>query len=103
MYIEKMDEKLYYLKEGKRKIGHFHLSAQGNGAFKLEQLQVVSQVSPSQILGVFELIQYYAQAQKMDEIHVDSHSGALDHILQHQRFERQDVEMCLWIYRVNHN
>lgn len=53
--------------------------------------------------GCFELIQYYAQAQKMDEIHVDSHSGALDHILQHQRFERQDVEKCLWIYRVNHN
>ncbi|MGP4077170.1 hypothetical protein [Halobacillus sp. K22] len=103
MYIEKMDEKLYYLKEGKRKIGHFHLNPHGDGAVKLEQLHVVSQVSPSQILGVFELIQYYAQSQKMAEIHVDSHSGALDHILQHQRFERQSIEGCLWIYKVTNS
>lgn len=102
MYIEKVDEQLYQLKKGEETIGDFQLVPLENGARKIEKLQVSDQINAGGVLAVFELIQTYAAKENMSALYVESHSDSLDFLLQHQQFERHDVENRLWIYKVTH-
>ncbi|KHE69209.1 hypothetical protein [Halobacillus sp. BBL2006] len=100
MYIEKIEKEIYHIKQGTQQIGSFRLIDLGNNKRKLKSLKMIENVSPVQILGVFELIQVYAKEEGISEIHVTSHAESLDNILKYQHFIQKDVEKNLWIYEV---
>ncbi len=102
MYIEKAKSEWYHLKKAEEQVGAFRIMQVGNGIGKIKQLEVAPKISSGEILHIFELIQTYAEKESMQELHVESHSSALDVVLKHQQFQLHDPIRRLWIYRVNH-
>ncbi|UOQ45342.1 hypothetical protein MUN89_05180 [Halobacillus salinarum] len=102
MFIKKAGKEKYELQSEDRQVGTFKIMQVGHGIGKIKQLEVVNGISPGDILRIFELIQTYAQTEKFNELHVESHSSTLDHLLKHQRFQLHDSERRLWIYKVTH-
>ncbi|SFK15135.1 hypothetical protein SAMN04487936_10829 [Halobacillus dabanensis] len=102
MYIEQVEDELFQLKKENGPVGTFKLIGLSNGVVKLEQLQVKDHISPGRILEVFEVILSHVEAAGHKELLVESHSDALDFLLQYQQFKKKDVEKRLWIYEVNH-